>query len=157
MSELSPDQFNSLRHWSLYGQRGEPAAKRAISTDWNTHTFEKPVTSPWNQQISRTELPKLLQGFQPGGMEDKWFVYADGPDAQGNAVLHMFRSWTGYKLIELELVIELNEDGEVMEKDSYITEITWESNNERIVEQTEEKAKTMAKEVCNWVLGVKLP
>lgn len=32
-----------------------------------------------------------------GASEDKWFVYADGPDAEGHIRLHMHRSWTGKK------------------------------------------------------------
>jgi hypothetical protein len=99
----------------------------------------------------------LLNGFQPTAMEDKWFVYADGPDAQGNAILHMYRSWTGFKMAELKLVIELDEAGEFAEKDSYFTEITWESDTERMKGQTEEKAKTMVKEVCKWCMDIQLP
>ena len=89
-------------------------------------------------------------------MEDKWFVYADGPDAQGNAVVHMFRSWTGYKMVELKIKVPLDDDGEFEEEDSKVTEITWESSKERHRDQTEEGAKSMAREVCNWVLDVKL-
>jgi hypothetical protein len=36
-------------------------------------------------------------------MEDKWFVYADGPDDAGHARLHLHRSWTGSKVVELEI------------------------------------------------------
>jgi hypothetical protein len=157
MSNLNSDEFNALRHWSEFGQRGKPATERVTATNWKTHPFEKPVTSNWNQLIPRGELPKLLNGFQPTAMEDKWFVYADGPDAQGNAILHMYRSWTGFKMAEVKLVIELDEDGEFAEKDPYFTEITWESDAERIKGQTEEQAKTMAKEVCNWCMDVELP
>jgi hypothetical protein len=32
-----------------------------------------------------------------GANEDKWFVYADGPDPEGHIRLHMHRSWTGKK------------------------------------------------------------
>ena len=36
-------------------------------------------------------------------MEDKWFVSADGPDAAGRAKLHIHRSWTGFKVAELDI------------------------------------------------------
>jgi hypothetical protein len=157
MSKLSSDQSNALRHWSEFGQRGEPATKRVTAKDWKTHPFKKPVTSKWDQSIPRTELPKLLNGFQPTAMEDKWFVYADGPDAQGNAILHMYRSWTGFKVVELKLVVELNKDGEIGENDPYFTEITWESEAKRINGQREENAKTTAKGVCNWCMNVRFP
>ena len=48
------------------------------------------------------------------------------------------------------------DDGEFAEGDSKITEITWESDPERHRNQTEEGAKAMVREVCNWVLDVKL-
>ena len=44
-------------------------------------------------------------------MEDKWFVYVDGSDAQGNAVVHMFRSWTENKMAELKIHVPLDDDG----------------------------------------------
>lgn len=157
MSNLNSDEFNALRHWAEFGQRGEPATKRVTAENWKTHPFEKPVTAKWNQSIPRAELPKLLHGFQPTAMEDKWFVYADGPDTQGNAILHMYRSWTGFKMAEVKLVIELDEDGKLAEKDAFFTEITWESDPERLREKTEEEAKTMVKEVCNWCMDVQLP
>jgi len=34
-------------------------------------------------------------------MEDKWFVYADGPDAKGYITLHLHRSWTGIKVADI--------------------------------------------------------
>jgi hypothetical protein len=153
---LSPDQLSAVRHWSEFGQKGEPSTRRVQSPEWKTSGFETPVTSTWNIQIPRTELPKLINGFLPREMEDKWFVYADGPDAEGNAVVHMFRSWTGHKMAELKIKVPLDDDGEFIEEDSKITEITWESSEERHKSQTEEGAKAMARQVCNWVLDVKL-
>ena len=51
-------------------------------------------------------------------MEDKWFVYADGLDAQGDAVVHMFRSWTGYKMAELKIKAPLDENDRISKADS---------------------------------------
>jgi hypothetical protein len=89
-------------------------------------------------------------------MEDEWFVYVDGPDAQGNAVVHMFRGWAGRKMAELKIHVPLGDDGEFAEEDSKITEIPWESDPERHRNQTKEEAKAMVREACNWVLDVKL-
>ena len=90
-------------------------------------------------------------------MEDKWFVYADGPDAQGQAVVHMFRSWTGRKMVEVKVQVPVDKEGGFVDADSSITEITWESNQERYRDQTKEGAKSMVKEVCNWCMNVSLP
>ncbi|KAF2492569.1 hypothetical protein BU16DRAFT_563881 [Lophium mytilinum] len=151
-------EFKRIAHWSEFGQRGEPPTERVTNSEWKqTHPFEKPVTSKWNQPIPRAMLPKLLNGFQPSAMEDKWFVYADGPDAEGNAVLHMHRSWTGFKIVEAKFVIQLDEDGGLKEEDACFTEIVWESDSERIRGHTDEKAKETVKGVCNWCMGVQLP
>ena len=154
---LNPDEFGALRHWSIFGRKGEPSTRRVQSKDWSeASSFEIPVTSAWDVPIPRTELSKLINGFQPRAMEDKWFVYADEPDAQGNAVVHMFRSWMGHKMAELKIRVPLDDDGEFAGEGPKITEITWESDPERHRNQTEEGAKAMAREVCNWVLDVKL-
>jgi len=68
----------------------------------------------------------------------------------------MFHIWTGYKMAELKIKVPLDEDGGISEAESQITAITWESNQERYRNQTE-GAKGMAREVCNWVMDVKLP
>ena len=155
-NDLNSGEKNALLHWSLFGQKGEPSNRRVSSPEWKQTPFETPVTSKWDTTISHTELPKLLNGFKPRAMEDKWFVYADGPDAQGNAMVHMFRSWTGHRMAELKIKVPLNEDGEFEEGDAKVTEITWESNQKRYTNQTEAGAKSMAEEVCRWVLDVKL-
>jgi hypothetical protein len=154
--KLTPDEFSVLDHFVRFGHKGEPSTRRVLSSARETSRFETPVTSTCNIPIPHTDLPKLINGFVPREMEDKWFIYADGPDTQGIAVVHMFRSWTGYKMAELKIKAPLDEDGEFVEEDSKITEITWESNQERYRGQTEEAAEVMVREVCNWVLDVKL-
>jgi len=154
---LTPNEFDALRHWSEFGQKGEPSTHRVQSTELRGISgFLTPVVSTWDVPIPHAEFSKLINGFRPRAMEDKWLVYADGPDAQGNAFVYMARSWTGHKMAELKIKVPVDEDGEFAEEDSKITEITWESNPERRKNQTEEGAKAMAREVCNWVLDVKL-
>ncbi|PVH97621.1 hypothetical protein DM02DRAFT_616412 [Periconia macrospinosa] len=157
MSNLNPQEFESLRHHHLYGHRGNPSTDRVTSEAWQKKPIQKPLTATWNQSIPHNDIVKLLNGFKPREMEDKWFVYADGPDNCGNAVVHMHRSWTGYKMVEAKLIIGSDGAEGALEKDTRFTEITWESDPKRYNGQTEEKAKEMAKEVCRWVLGVELP
>jgi len=107
--------------------------------------------------------------FKPREMEDKWFVYAEGPDKKGVVKLCMCRSWTGARIAEVSLSVTrslentVGEDkGKWQEKENKewearITELTWESDSEVIREQEEEGAKETVKEVCRWVLGVELP
>jgi hypothetical protein len=106
---------------------------------------------------STSQIPKLINGFIPQETEDKWFVYAYGPGAQGNVVLHMHRSWTGHKMVEAKQVIEINEDGEIENKDAQFMHILWESDEEKCRGQTKQGAKDMAKQVCHWCMDIQLP
>lgn len=141
----------ALRHWSAYGQKGQPSNTRVTASQWEHTPFTKPKTAQWERSVPRAELTKLLNGFEPGAMEDKWFIYADGPDNQGNAVVHMHRSWTGHKIVELRIRIPLNAAGE----DAKITELVWESDKENF-DGSEDDAKEAAEEVCRWILDVQL-
>ncbi|KAJ9610456.1 hypothetical protein H2200_005233 [Cladophialophora chaetospira] len=150
--QLSPDEVSALRHWSTFGQKGEPPAQRVTSKDQKTKPIEKPATAAWDQLIPHPEIPKLLLGFQPRAMEDKWFVYTDGPDAQGNGVVHMFRSWTGMKMIEARFTVRLDDDGEVAKQDARFTELVWETAHGL----TEDEAVDMARGVCEWCMGMRM-
>ena len=100
-------------------------------------------------------MTKLLLGFKPMQMEEKWFVYTDSPDAEGNAVVHMFRSWTGFPIAEVKLKLVMGDNGQQQDFGVKFTELVWESDDERIRSQTEERAKEMVLSVCTWVLGIR--
>jgi hypothetical protein len=82
---------------------------------------------------------------------NKWFVYADGPDAAGRARLHMYRSWTGQKAIELGLKVQPLSAGF-----AHITEVTYETDKRGSRAGSEVDAKETAIEVCRLVLNVDL-
>ena len=164
-ADLTPDERAALRHWSLYGQPGVPPAHRVSGDAWKTKDFVTPMISPWDIPIPRADLATLLLGFRPREMEDKWFVYATGPDARGNVAVHMHRSWTGFKILELKIKIPLapegggggvGSEGTLAEDGARVTELVWESDPDRHRNQTEERAREEARSVCSWVLGVKL-
>ncbi|KAF2439170.1 hypothetical protein P171DRAFT_436505 [Karstenula rhodostoma CBS 690.94] len=152
--KLNPADTTGLMHWSIYGRRGNPSTTRATASSWQYKPFSKPVTQPWDHVIPYSELPKLLHGFVPGEMEDKWFVYADGPDAQGNAAVHFYRSWTGFYMVEAKLVMEVDEKGEVREKDARFTEITWETDRERYNGDMDAQGTVLA--VAEWCMMCQL-
>jgi hypothetical protein len=157
MATLNADETAALQHWSAYGQKGSSPEGRVTANDWQTKSFEQAKTALWDQSIPYSELPKVLLGFQPKEMEDKWFVYTDGPDAQGNGAMHMHRSWTGHKIVEAKFLVKMTDDGKVKEEDVHFTDITWESSGSITNEMNEERAKQTAKQVCNWCMDIKLP
>lgn len=99
-----------------------------------------PVTATWEVPISSTDRSKLLEGFSPQDMDDKWYLHADGPDAQGNSVLRMYRSWTGHEQIALTV------------QQTKISQIQW--NKQEDVE--EKDAKNLANNLCKILLGCDL-
>ncbi|KAL8382881.1 hypothetical protein RB595_006588 [Gaeumannomyces hyphopodioides] len=95
--------------------------------------FEKPVTSEWDVRVPLgPALGRLLSGFQPESMHDKWMVWAEdgdvsSPDAIDHrecpvavSVLHFVRSWTGYPFAQV--TIETKNVGE----GARFTKIVWE-------------------------------
>ncbi len=150
-------QAKALAHWSLFGQMGRPSPTRVTASALEKlQPFKKPQTAAWSLSIPPYQLGKLLNGFRPEAQEDKWFIYADGPDVDGHAMLHFHRSWTGYKNTEIEIKTTGDDEDETKAWNAEITAITWETDEERVRNANEEMAKYEVLEACNWVLGVKL-
>ncbi|KAK3215745.1 hypothetical protein GRF29_8g923973 [Pseudopithomyces chartarum] len=68
-------------------------------------------TVPWNVFLTPSQVYTLILGFRPLEMQDKWFVYAEGPDHSGKCKVHFHRSWTGLKMAELFMVVDLKGEG----------------------------------------------
>ncbi|KAL3423829.1 hypothetical protein PVAG01_05576 [Phlyctema vagabunda] len=149
---VTPYQARQLTHWKYFGQRSDGSEKRIVASDWSKkEPFKEPQITEWPVPLPADRITKLLNGYRPGGQEGKWFVYADGPDFEGHAVLHMLRSWTGYAMIDLAIKINIDEESGEEESADIVT-MTWDLASI----SNEEFAKYMALEVCRWVLGVKV-
>ncbi|KAI9866166.1 MAG: hypothetical protein M1813_001727 [Trichoglossum hirsutum] len=146
----------ALAHWSLFGRESLPSLTRVKAGSWKSQLFKKPMHSVWHLPVPPFQLGKLLNGFYPLEMEDKWYIYADGPDSSGRAMLHMHRSWTGQKNIELEIQTTGDEEEEAEAWSAKIVAVSWETDEELVKCPSEEMAKYEALEACNWCLGVKL-
>ncbi|MCJ1382908.1 hypothetical protein MMC17_006021 [Xylographa soralifera] len=156
-SNLTAQQLD-LFHHAEYGQPGRAPEKRVIAADWKTSPFYEPITSVWKVHIEPSQLAKLLNGFLPCEMEDKWFVYTDGPDPDGHIIVHFHRSWTGKKVAELAIETGGGSGEDVPDRSTQMTGITWESSKEKIQGgQDEQTAKRTVREVCRWVLDLELP
>jgi hypothetical protein len=141
-----------MAHWSLFGRRSQPPRTRVRPSAWDIKPFTQPQHTDWRIPIPNGELGTLLNGFLPEEMEDKLFIYADGPDFNGNATLHTHCSWTGKKYVELEIRTTGDQEDESKAWKSDIISITWEKDDG----MSEGMAKFIALEACNWKLGVKL-
>lgn len=123
--------------------------------------MKNPTTAPWNLDISRNDLEKLKRGFKPAAMEDRWMCRADAPDAGGDFVVHLHRSWTGDEVFRVTVVLAAPANGDgasahTDERHATMTDITWDKGEEGTFLATEEEAKDLATRVCRGVLGCDL-
>ncbi|KAK2611902.1 hypothetical protein N8I77_005219 [Diaporthe amygdali] len=121
--------------------------------------MRNPATAPWNLGISRNDVEKVLRGFKPTAMEDRWMCRADSPDARGGFVVHVHRSWTGDELLRMNVVLAVpNGDkasAHTNEHHATITNITWDRGEGSFL-ANEVEAKDLAINVCRGVLGCDL-
>jgi hypothetical protein len=83
----SPDVLENKARWLL---RARPFPDRHASIDYR-------------RRFSAAEARKMLDGFIPRDMDDKWFI------AMQPAALDFYRSWTGYHIYRL--VVRETADG----------------------------------------------
>lgn len=139
-------------------QSQPPDAPEGNHHRWDTIPIPKPVTAPWNLCISQTDSKKMIDGFIPETMEDRWLFYSDAPDPQGLILIHLCRSWSMTEQMVLKLRLAADATGGLEYKDtgSMITEITW-AGQQGEGGLGEEEAKDEAMELCNAILGCELP
>ncbi|KAL1603928.1 hypothetical protein SLS60_005520 [Paraconiothyrium brasiliense] len=113
-TELSPEDRASLFHHVHYGAPPGPAAQVRVTPWSDMDPFSKPKNAAWEKNLNAEQLHRLLMGFQPMDMDDKWLIYSDGPvrkqNPDGNddphASVYMYRSWTGTLCFKIDLVVE---------------------------------------------------
>lgn len=126
---------------------------RVVASDMRTTPFPASShvrTVVWNVFLTPEQVHSLVTGFKPREMEDKWFVYSEGPDNSGKLKVHFHRSWTGMKIAELFVVIDLKGEGA-----GKIVGIKW-NGTDQTYRMNAEEAKYMVSTTCSWVLGVNL-
>ncbi|KAJ4292462.1 hypothetical protein N0V90_009124 [Kalmusia sp. IMI 367209] len=95
---------------------------------FNVHRMEHPATIQWGLPLTYKDYNKLLKGFIPRDMDDKWLCLVEEPDAQAG---------------------KPNETGG--NDWAKITSISWRTRTGN-VEVTEEDAKERAVRLCRWEL-----
>lgn len=83
-------------------------------------------------------------------MSDEWFVFSEGPDINGKLKVHFHRAWTGLKVAELFVVMDLKGEGA-----GKIVGIKW-NGSEQTSRMGCEEAKSTIRGGCRTVLSVEL-
>ncbi|KAF9875058.1 hypothetical protein CkaCkLH20_07324 [Colletotrichum karsti] len=132
-------------------------SQRANNSTWDVKPISNPANAQWHLSLSPSDTVKLLNGYAPKGMEDRWMSCADGPDDKGNFVVHVYRSWTGHEQFEIKAKLSVS-DGNSTSSDggaaADITDITWEKGAAGLV--SEQEAKDLASTVFKRVIGCEL-
>ncbi|KAI9148899.1 hypothetical protein HJFPF1_10942 [Paramyrothecium foliicola] len=98
----------------------------------NRKSFSKPKSAPWTVSISQDDLKKLIRGFSPRDMDDKWLVHAVGPDHRGDYVVSFIRSWTSYPVVAIKIHAEFNDSRRwKVGSRPKIVEMIWEEDTEK--------------------------
>ncbi|KAF2639442.1 hypothetical protein P280DRAFT_470117 [Massarina eburnea CBS 473.64] len=116
--------------------------------------LENPVTAEWGRTITHNDYNKMLKGFMPQDMDEKWMIATDTPGAQGNTVVHICRSWTSKE--QYALTISAGNPNDTDAKDwGKIVKISW---NDKFMGMfiSEEEAKKEAVGFCKWLLRCEL-
>ena len=74
--------------------------KKVTKNNWKTIDISLSEMINFNREISENDLNKIIKGFLPKDMEDKWFIYFE------NNKLYFSRSWSGYCIFILTISIK---------------------------------------------------
>ncbi|KAF2124363.1 hypothetical protein P153DRAFT_361086 [Dothidotthia symphoricarpi CBS 119687] len=107
-------------------------------------------TKPWNVFLPPTHIFALYLGALPTDTCDKWFVYSEGPDAAGKLKVHFHQRWTGVKVAELFVVVDLRGEGA-----GKVVGIKWDGGEGMNCMGVGE-ARYLVRGCCRWALGIEV-
>lgn len=121
--------------------------------------FSKPQSAGWNQRVTYDAYTKLLKGFTPRDMDDRWVLECkelDPTTTRGS--VHLYRSWTGYENLRAEFFLLGNGQttGASKEPQLMIDRIWWETDDQRRSGLDEVEAKQDFINLVNGLVGAKL-
>ena len=101
--------------------------------------IERIGSAPWSFHLSSHDVSKMLKGFTPGEMEQRWMCKtdADGPSSQGDIVVHFCRSWTGDEYFRIRA--KCDENG------ADVIDIKWHKGNEHYPTDEDEAKRTVVR------------
>ncbi|KAF3038630.1 hypothetical protein E8E12_003745 [Didymella heteroderae] len=105
---------------------------------------------PWDLFLPPSQVHALYTGFFPENMSDEWFVFSEGPDVNGKLKVHFHQAWTGLKVAELFVVMDLKGEGA-----GKIVGVKWNAS-EQTSRLDEEEAKRSIRRGCKNALGIEL-
>lgn len=126
------------------------SSEHITAGDSKVQPIQHPVSAPWSLDLSSHDVSKLLKGFAPRDMDDRWMCNTDGPDSQGHITAHFYRSWTGDEQFQIKAKSKSGYN-----QGAKVFEIQWAKGNANN-EMDEDEAKRMVVSLCRNLLGCQL-
>lgn len=140
------DPLEAVAFWAEFGRAGIDQTERYVPAPTHRLTpIRRPAEAAWAVKVDHDGVERLLRGYPPREMEDKWIVASDGPDENGSFTVHFHRSWTGLEIARMEMA--------TIPTGARVTRLVWETDPEVIKDASAEGAKRMVATVARWVLG----
>ncbi|KJZ75376.1 hypothetical protein HIM_05302 [Hirsutella minnesotensis 3608] len=130
----------------------DTSTARAISSSWRWEPIKSPLRASWHVDLPPSDVAKVAHGVVPLMMEDRWFCFAEDPDAEGVFRFHLCRSWTGNEIATLTIRAALDAAGTLdPAARATVTEIAWEEDAST-QDRGEADAKETAADVCRGLM-----
>ncbi|KAF2447484.1 hypothetical protein P171DRAFT_470750 [Karstenula rhodostoma CBS 690.94] len=117
---------------------------------------DPPATAQWNFPITRSDYTKILRGYRPQMMEDKWSVKTKESAEGGNTIMRALWGWQNHERMRLIIAPGDPKTENSEAKDwAKIVSIEWKLlvNGEEV---SEAKTKRSAVGMCNALCGCEL-
>lgn len=125
--------------------------KRATATSLPTTPFSpSPKIAPWTLYLPPAQVRALYMGHIPCSMEDKHLVYSEGPDPMGKLKVHFHHAWSGIKVAELFVVMDIKGEGA-----GKIVGVKWDDRNGSS-RTTSDEAKFLVRTIMHATLNIEL-
>ncbi|KAK3177301.1 hypothetical protein K4F52_009911 [Lecanicillium sp. MT-2017a] len=116
------------------------------------HRFSKPKSAPWTASLSGNDTFKLLKGYKPESMDDRWEIYTEGPNDKGHVTVRIYRSWTGLQTVSVWITASVTKDNWITA--GRVTQINWETDWNKLRGYDAEESKDTVKALCKTHFGV---
>lgn len=117
---------------------------KADATSWKRELFIEGVSIPFDLEIHKGQIERISKGLIPQEMEDKWFIYYEGP------YLYLHRSWTGQPVYRIKF--EKSETGYYVKEAFFSSDLVKSEKDD-----LEYQGKLAYFLVCNFLLGQNIP
>lgn len=92
-------------------------------------TFTNTSNAPWVLDVPYDDIEKLMQGFTPRDLDDRWAIETISSDERGVYTTYLMRSWLRNPITAIRFRAELDGEGGLSPgRPAKLEEVIWESD-----------------------------